>query len=48
MSKEHAKKILVILDRVNQELDLLGNIIMQNKLKPIPVPVEHKNRRWIE
>lgn len=43
MNKDHAKKVLKMLDRLNQEIDLLGNIILKNKMKPIPVRIKIKD-----
>lgn len=47
MDRNHARKVLKMLDRINQEIDLLGNLILQNKTKPVPVPIKAKNRRSI-
>jgi len=46
MTREHAKKVLMLLDRINQEIDILGNAIRTTKLNPMPVPVHGnvKNR----
>ena len=40
MNKEQAKKILLMLDRINQEIDLLGNTILNKTLKPAPIRVK--------
>jgi hypothetical protein len=40
MNKEQAKRALVILDRINQEIDVLGNSILNKSLKPAPVKVK--------
>lgn len=37
MNKEQAKKVLMMLNRINQEIDMLGNAILNKNLKPIPV-----------
>lgn len=37
----------MMLERLNQEIDVLGNLILQNKTKPVPVPIKVKNRRSI-
>ena len=42
MNTERAKTILQKIDRISQEIDLLGKLILQRKLKPIPVPVKSK------
>ena len=47
MNRNRARKVLQMLDRLNQEIDYLGNIILQNKTKPVPVPAKAKNRRSI-
>lgn len=40
MNKEQAKRVLLMLDRINQEIDLLGNTILNKSLKPAPVKVK--------
>ena len=40
MNKEQAKKVLKMLDRINQEIDLLGNTIFNPALKPAPIKVK--------
>jgi len=44
MNSKQAKRVLMMLDRIGQEIDLLGNIILQRKIKPIPVIVKGKDR----
>ena len=40
MNKEQAKKVLMMLNRINQEIDIIGNAILNKNLKPIPVRVK--------
>ena len=40
MNKEKAKKILMVLNRINQEIDILGNKLLNKQLKPAPVKVK--------
>jgi len=40
MNREKAKKLLQMLDRINQEIDVLGHMILKKKLKPAPIPVK--------
>ncbi len=40
MNKEHAKRVLMLLERINQEIDILGSAILKTKLNPIPVRVK--------
>jgi len=42
MNREQAKKLLKMLDRINQEIDLLGEMIVNNKLRHVPIPVKTK------
>ena len=44
MNKEQAKKILLMLDRINQEIDLVGNAILNKTLKPAPIGVKGTNK----
>ncbi len=44
MNKEQAKRVLVMLDRVNQEIDLLGSIILNKSLRPVPVKAKIANK----
>lgn len=43
MNREKAKKLLQMLDRINQELDVLGHMILDKKLKPAPIRVKSRN-----
>jgi hypothetical protein len=43
MNTERAKNVLQMIDRISQEIDLLGKLILQRKLKPVPVPAKRKN-----
>lgn len=43
MNKVQAKKVLRMLERINQEIDLLGNVILNRKLKPSAIPVKRNN-----
>ena len=40
MNKEQAKKVLMMLNRISQEIDILGNAFLNKSLKPIPVRVK--------
>ena len=42
MNSKEAKKVLLMLEKINREIDILGNIITKPKLKPIPVPVNQR------
>lgn len=44
MDKKRAKKVLAMLDKINDEIVILGNIIIKSKLKPVPVPIKTKDR----
>jgi hypothetical protein len=44
MNREQAKKLLQMLDRIHHEIDILGQMILRNKLKPVPVHVKNKNK----
>lgn len=44
MNKEQGKKILMMLDRINQEIDLVGNAILNKTLKPTPIGVKGTNK----
>ena len=44
MKSKQAKKVLMMLDRIGQEIDVLGNIILQRRIKTVPVPVKNKDR----
>lgn len=44
MDKKQAKKVLAMLDKINDEINILGNIILKRKLKPVPVPIKTKDR----
>lgn len=44
MNKEKAKKVLLMLDRINQEIDLLGNMIFNKALKPASIKVKSKDK----
>lgn len=39
MKKEKAHRILKMLDRINDEIDLLNKSIFREKFKPAPVSV---------
>lgn len=41
MNKEKAKKIMMVLDRINQEIDFLGKVMAPKS--PAPQPVRVKN-----
>lgn len=42
MNRERAKTVLMKIERINQEIELLGNLILRNKLKPLPIPVKQR------
>ena len=44
MNMNNAKKILALLDRIGNEIDLLAKNISDQKPQPIPVPVKEKGR----
>lgn len=44
MNKDNARKILKMLDRINQELDFLGNAILREKVEPVPVRVKNEDK----
>jgi hypothetical protein len=44
MNKEKAKKALLMLDKINQEIDLLGNTIFNKTLKPAPIKVKSSDK----
>lgn len=44
MNKEQAKKVLRMLDRINQEIDFLGHTIFNTALKPAPVKVKSTDK----
>lgn len=39
MDKMKAKGILAMLNRINQQIDLVGKILVTNKVEPIPVRI---------
>ena len=43
MNRTQAKKVLQMLERINQEIDLLGNVILNKGLKHVPIPVKDQN-----
>jgi hypothetical protein len=45
MDRMKAKRVLMMLDKLNKEIDLLGKILINNQYKPIPVRVKIQNRR---
>lgn len=44
MNEDNAKKILMMLDRINKEIDFLGNAILKDKVEPVPVHVNRNGR----
>ena len=44
MELREAKRVLEMLDRINREIDLLGNILVPKKTKPVPVMAKHRDR----
>ena len=44
MNKIQAKKVLQMLDRIGQEIDILGNTILNNSLKPVPVSLNNTEK----
>lgn len=42
MDMNQANRVLAMLDRINKEIDVIGNIILKRKVKPVPVPVRSK------
>lgn len=44
MNKERAKRILLMLDRINQEIDVLGKTIFNKNLKPAPIKVKSTDK----
>ena len=44
MNKIQAKKVLLMLDRISQEIDILGNTILNNPLKPVPMSVKNTEK----
>jgi hypothetical protein len=45
MDRIKAKSILAMLEKINKEIDTLGNILITNQVKPIPVRVRVQNPR---
>ncbi len=39
MDRLKAKSILAVLDKINNEIDLVGKILINNQLKPVPARV---------
>ena len=37
MNKIRAQKVLMLLDRINKEIDILGHALLKNTLKPVPL-----------
>ena len=47
MDRMKAKGILMMLDKLNKEIDLLGKILVTNQYKPVPVRVKvQKDRKF--
>ncbi len=47
MDRMKAKRVLMMLDKLNNEIDLLGKILVNRGMKPIPVHVKvQKNREF--
>lgn len=44
MKQSQLKKILQVLDKLNQEIDVLGNSVLKTPLKPMPIPVRTNKR----
>jgi hypothetical protein len=44
MNKKQVKKVLLMLDRINQEIDILGNMMFNASLKPVPIKVKDENK----
>lgn len=45
MDRLKAKNVLVLIDRINREIDLLGKILINNQMKPVPIKVTVHNKR---
>jgi len=45
MDKMKAKNVLMVLERINKEIDLMGKILINNQYKPVPVWVKNQSRR---
>ena len=44
MNKEKAKKVMMVLDRINREIDFLGKVIVPKTPNPAPVRVKSWDR----
>jgi len=44
MKSSQAKKILRVLDRLNARAELIGKMILQNNVKPAPIPIRVNDR----
>ena len=44
MNKKQVKEVLLILDRINQEIDILGNMMFNASLKPVPIKVKSEDK----
>ena len=40
MNKKQVKKVLLMLDRISQEIDILGSTMFNASLKPVPIKVK--------
>ena len=45
MDRIKAKNILEMLDKLNSKIDLLGNILVNRGIKPVPVHAKVKHYR---
>ncbi len=41
MKKEQAKKVLMMLNRISQEIDIFGSVLLKRRLAPIPSRVKY-------
>ena len=48
MDRMRAKSILMMLDKINKEIDILGRILINNQLKPAPVRVRIQKHRELK
>jgi hypothetical protein len=43
MNRLKAKSILVMLDKINKEIDVLAKMLVSDQLKPVPVRIRVQN-----
>ncbi len=45
MKKEQAKKVLMMLNRISQEIDIFGNVLLKRRLAPISNSVKYPENK---